>query len=163
MGDGPTAVPVCAAPCLRAGLLDWEHFGPAELARPASTISGCSYWHNFRKGGFDASPPRPCSVSLDCSAPEIVALNALLDDPFFKVDTGGGSEDFGLDPQVAEGLSIKIGETAVGFWAGPACGDEQLCREVPPILEALINQLQAIDAIALADAACAAYAGSAGE
>jgi hypothetical protein len=100
-------------------------------------------------------------VQLDCSASELLALNALLKDPFFNVVPEGADpqiQGFGLSWRESPGVLVQMEPSGRAFWAGPPCGAAQPCNDVPPIFESLLRQLEAIDAIALPDPACAAYA-----
>jgi hypothetical protein len=145
--------------------LTWQdttkQLGPGDGRSPQSTLSGCVYSHRYRLEFYWDAPPAPCNVQLDCSLAELAAVNALLREPFFNVAPAGGGtlyQSFGSPLRDDFGVLVQLYPPDRAFWAGIPCKSDESCSESPPIFNELLELLDAIDAIALADPACAAYA-----
>jgi hypothetical protein len=162
------------------GTLAWEMVGgvgPGMVSAvgswPSSALMGCSYSHELtRNVGLDDPTPSPCHAQLDCAAPEIVELNTLLRDPaIYSSDpaticsSSSAQFCFGLSPRETDdvtAITLFWGQTEIAFVVGPPCGPDHPnygkpgC-DAPPIVGALIDRLKAIDALGLADPACAGF------
>lgn len=178
----PSAEPICAPSCPTPDWVEWNMRGgigpgmfPGLGGWPSlSLLTGCSYWHEVSLNwGVDVPVPGPCAAQLDCSAPEISALNTLLLDPALYnqdadtiCDSSRPQFCFGLTPWDGNDDVIVVdlhrGQSDIVFIVGPPCGPDdprygKPSCDAPPIVKALVERVNAIDALAVADPACAAY------
>jgi hypothetical protein len=172
-GNGGTdsAGPNCLQ-CLPVSSLEWIDYGayPLPMPWPHSVLSPCGgYTHELT---IDIGTPFPtprCSAPLECPSDAIAALDAILSDPAFpssgstltKLSYGLPVNDYEnrlmiLLPRPGPPRAYNPDEyPALALFVGAPCGGTAGCDEIPPLIDNLVRQLRAIDALELLEPECA--------
>lgn len=144
--------------CLEVGSLSWRWDGTLAGVGPSSYLAGCNrYQHMLVPSGADDPLGSPmCATSVDaCPSRDLSVLNEILRSP--EVQAGLQAHTvFGLDGRAGDGQVRQVTVGTNSFFVGAPCASGSAdCVAIPAVVDSLIVQLRALDALELSKESCA--------